>query len=141
MLGADNPQLVFEAEHRAKDVGVENRSVAIGGLLAQRARQAFRPGIVHRDVEAPETSDRPVDEVAHILFLANISAHEFRLGADVAQLVGQGAASVVVSTGDDDLRAATSKGKGRSAPDAGQRASDQNDRDAIGLSFRAVDER
>jgi hypothetical protein len=82
-------------------------------LLGQHAGSAFRAGIVDCYVEPPETRDRTIDKIAHIVFMANIGADELR------------------------LRAVAGKGKGRGAADTGQRAGDQNDGEAIGLSFPA----
>jgi hypothetical protein len=93
---------VLEAQHRAKNIGVEDRPVAVRGLTAQRAGLAFGARIVDRDIETPETRDRTVDEVAHVVFFSDIGADEFRLGAGTTKLGDKLAARLVMTARNDD---------------------------------------
>ena len=67
-----------------RHIGVENRPVVVGALFGQRARPAFRAGVVDGDVEAPETRDCAVDEDTHLVFHANVGTDEFGLCAGFA---------------------------------------------------------
>jgi hypothetical protein len=94
-------------------------------LFGQRARLSFSAGVIHRDIQAAKALDGFVHEIAHVVFVADVGAHEFRFGAQSTQLSDQRLTSIVASTGNYDARTFLSEREGGRAPDAGERARDE----------------
>ena len=64
-----------------------------------------------------KTLDGLVDEIAHVVLVADVGAHEFRFGAQSAQLRDQ-RPSIVPSTGNYDARTFLSERESGGATDA-----------------------
>jgi hypothetical protein len=86
-------------------------------LLGQRPGLAFGTGVIHGDIQATKTLDGLVDEIAHVVLAPDVRAHEFRFGAQSAQLRDQ-RPSIVPSTGNYDARTFLSERESRGATDA-----------------------
>ena len=109
-------------------IGVEGGGIGVGGLLRHRAGLAFGAGVVDRRVQAAEARDGPIDQVPHVVLVANIRAEEFDFSAECAQLSRELLAGFLVATGDNDAVAFPRESKSRRAPDSSQRAGDQDNR-------------
>jgi hypothetical protein len=83
--------------------------------------------VVQGNIQPAKALDRLIDETAHVIFVADVSAHEFRFGAKSAQFSDQCLPSVVAPTGNDDARTFLSERKSGGAADAGKRARDEYD--------------
>ena len=103
-LGKHHAHLVLEAQDRTEHIGIEGGGVGFGRLLGQRSRLSFGTSVVHRNIQPAKALDRPVDEIAHVIFVAHIGAHEFRFGAKSAQFRDQCLPIVLAPTGNDDAR-------------------------------------
>jgi hypothetical protein len=88
---------------------------------------AFSAGGVDGGVQAPEARDRPVDQLAHIVFVTHVGANELGLCAEAAQLGGQRLPGFLPAAGNDNAAAFGCERQSRCATDAGQRAGDQDD--------------
>jgi hypothetical protein len=88
---------------------------------------ALGGGVVHGDIETPESRNGPVHHIANVLFLANIGVDELGLRTQGTQLLGERVACLVVPTGDNHLRAMLGKRDCRGAADACEGSRDQND--------------
>jgi hypothetical protein len=117
---------VLQAQHHAQDIGVEGGGIGFGGLFGDRAGLAFGAGVVDGDVQPAKAGDDAVDQGADIVFMADVGGDEGRLGAQAAQLGGQGLALGRPAAGDDDAGAGLGEGCGRGAADAGQAAGHQD---------------
>ena len=126
-LGKHHTHLVLEAKDRTEHIGIESGRIGFGRLFGQRAGLAFGTGVVDRHVQTSKARDRLVDEIAHVVLAADIRPHEFRIGAESAQLSDQCLPGVVASTGDYDARTFLSECEGGRAADAGKRARDEYD--------------
>jgi hypothetical protein len=96
-------------------------------LFGQRARLSFGTSVIHCDIQAAKALDGLVHEIAHVVFVADISAHEFRFGAEGAQFSDQRLTSIVPPTGNYDARTFLSKCESGRAADTGESSRDQND--------------
>ena len=76
--------------------------IAFRGLVRDRANLAFRAGVIHRDIEAPEALDCPVDETADILLVLNIGLDEFGFGAERTEFANQCLTSILLSPRNND---------------------------------------
>jgi hypothetical protein len=94
-------------------------------LFGQRTRLSFSASVIHCDIEAAKALDGLVHEIAHVVFMPDIGAHEFRFGAQSAQFSDQRLTSIVPPTGNYDARTFLSKRESGRAPDAGERARDE----------------
>jgi hypothetical protein len=88
---------VLHAQDHAENICVERRGIAFRRLVCDRAGLALGAGIVHRDIQAPEALDRPIDETADIVVFAHIGLHEFGFGAERAEFANQCLASILLS--------------------------------------------
>jgi hypothetical protein len=87
--------------------------VRVGELIiGSRTGSAHGASIIDGNVEAPETSDRPVHEVLDFLFMPHIGAVKFGLSAELAQFSGQLLSFIVVPTGNNDSRSFMREGQG-----------------------------
>jgi hypothetical protein len=126
-LRLHDPQLVLEAQQRAKHIGVEHRRVAVRRLLGDRPRLALGAGIIDGDVEPAEAGDGVIDQAAHILFVAHVGLDEGGLRAERMELGFQRLAFGLAAAGGDDGCAVLGEGQRGGAADAGQCAGDQDD--------------
>src|ERR1700719_2071514 len=117
---------MLHAEERAENVGIEGGGIALGGLLRYRTRLAFGPGGVNSHIQATEARDGLIDEAAHIIFMADVSAPIICVGADLAKFSGQFLADFVASAGNYDARAFARKSNRGGSSNAREGASDQN---------------
>ena len=101
---------MLHAQQCAEHVGLEHRRKASGRLFCHRARLAFRAGIVHGHIQAPEASDRSVDEALHLVLMADIGVDELGFSAYVAQFGDQSGPDLVVAARDDQPRALLGEG-------------------------------
>ena len=81
-----------------------------------------------RCVQAAEARDGPIDQVLHVVLVANVCAEEFDFSAECAQLSRQLLAGLLVATGDNDAVALPRESKSRRAPDSSKGARDQDNR-------------
>jgi hypothetical protein len=81
-----------------------------------------------RCVQAAEARDGPIDQVPHVVLVANVCAEEFDFSAECAQLSREVLAGLLVATGDNDAVAFPRESKSRGAPDSSQRAGNQDNR-------------
>jgi hypothetical protein len=107
------------AEQRAEHIGIKHGGIALRRLLGDRAWMALGAGIVDCHVKPPEALDGLIDQVPHVVVMADIGADEFSLSTERAELLGELCARVAVAAGDDDLIAFIGKGQGRSAAQVG----------------------
>ncbi len=107
---------MLHTEERAEHIGIEGRGVAVDGLLSQRAGLAFGAGAVDGRIQTAEARDGPIDQAAHIVFVAHVGAEEFNLTAEPAQLSSQALADVLMTAGNDNAVAFPRKGEGRCTP-------------------------
>jgi hypothetical protein len=118
---------MLEAEQGPEHVGVENVGVALLGLLPNRTGATLHACIVHRDVEATEPCDHPVNETTNLRFVADVRLHEFGFGAEAGQLRGQCLSGILPPTGHAHAMARPSKTQRCGPTDTRQRAGDQYD--------------
>ena len=71
--------------------------------------------------KAAEARDGPIDQVPHVVLVANVCAEEFDFSAECAQLSREVLAGLLVATGDNDAVAFPRESKSRGAPDSSQR--------------------
>src|SRR5207247_3867594 len=83
---------------------------------------------VDRCVQAAEARDGPIDQVPHVVLVANVGGDEFDFSAESTQLSRELLAGLLVATGDNDAVAFPRESKSRRAPDSSQRAGDQDQR-------------
>jgi hypothetical protein len=94
----------FASKDRTEHIGIEGRGIGLGRLLGSRSRLSFGTSVVRGNIEAAKALDRLVDEIAHVTFVADVGAQDFRFGAKSAQLSDQCLPSVVAPTGNYDAR-------------------------------------
>jgi hypothetical protein len=119
---------MLHAQECAENVGIEGGGIALGGLLRYRTRLAFGSGGVNSHIQATEARDGLIDEAAHIIFMADVSAPILCVGADLAKFSGQFLAGFVASARDNDARTLFREGQGGGSSNACEGASDQNNR-------------
>ena len=125
--GQYHAHFVLQAQDGDEHVGIERRGIGLGGLFGQWAGLAFGTSVVDGDIQATKALDRLVNEIAHVVFAADIGAHEFRFGAKSAQFTDQHLPAIVVSTGDHDARTVLGECERGCAADAGKRSRDEYD--------------
>src|SRR4029077_15515929 len=103
------------------------RGIAFRGLVRDRADPAFGACVVHRNVEAAEPCDGPVDPRADVILLADIGVDELRLRTEGAQLLDERVADLITPTGNNDVRPLLGKGDSGGASYACEASRDQND--------------
>ncbi len=87
-----------------------------------------------RCVQAAEARDGPIDQVPHVVLVANVCAEEFDFSAECAQPSREVLAGLLVATGDNDAVAFPRESKSRGASDSSQRAGNQNNVGAHAVS-------
>ena len=125
-LRLHHAHLMLHAEQHAEHVGIESGRVALGCLLRHRTGLAFGAGVVDGHVKPAEAGHGLVDQVAHVVFMANVGADEFSLHAAGAELLGQGMSLLVAAAGDDNPGALLGEGQGGGTANTGQGAGDQD---------------
>src|SRR6266550_5760569 len=103
---------MLQAQQRAQHVGVEGGRVALSGLLSYRAGLAFGTSIVDGHVQVAKPLDGPINQTAHIVFVAHVGADVFSLHAKRTQFSSHGLASVIVSPADNYVSALSRKSYG-----------------------------
>src|SRR5438128_4352020 len=101
---------MLQAQQRAEDVRVENGRVALSRLLNYRARLAFGTSSVDGHVQAAKPLNGPVNQTAHIVFVAHVGTDVLSFHPERAQFGGQGIASVVASPADNYVSTLSRKG-------------------------------
>src|SRR5216683_1310103 len=117
---------MLHAQERTENVGIEGGRIAFGCLLRNRAGLAFGSGRVNSHIEATEARDGLVDEAAHIIFMADVSAPILCLGADLAEFSDQFLAGFVASARDNDARTVFRESQGGGSSNTREGAGDQN---------------
>jgi hypothetical protein len=125
-LSLHGAHFVLHAQDHAENIRVERRGIALRGLVRDRANLAFGASIVHGDIETAEPCDGLVDQSADVILLANVGVDELSLRAERAQLLNQRLAGLIMTTGDDHLRAFLGEGDGSGAPDPCEPTGDQD---------------
>ncbi len=118
---------MLHAEQHSEHVGIESGRVAFGGLFRHGTGAALGPGVVDGHIEPAESCHGLVDQVADIVFVADISTDEFGFHTETAELLGQRMARLVAAAGHNDPGAFLSEGQGRGTADTGQGACNQDD--------------
>src|SRR6266852_5358960 len=118
---------MFHAEQRAKNVGVKGGRVGFGGLFGHRTGNAFGTGVIDGHIQATKTRDGLVNQSSYFGFVTHVRAYKFGLSADFAEFSDELRAFLVASARDNEMRALLCEGQCGGTPDAGERASDQND--------------
>jgi hypothetical protein len=126
-LRQHHAHLVLQTEDGAEHVGVEGRRIGLGRLFGQRSRLPFGTSVVDGDIQAAKALDGLVDEIAHVVLVADIRTHELRFGTQSAQFSDQCLPGIVASTGNYDARTFLSEREGGRAADAGKRVRDEYD--------------
>jgi hypothetical protein len=129
-LRLHDPQLVLQAQKRAEHIGIDHPCIAVGRLLGQRARFSFGAGIVDRDIQPAEAPDSLFDKVAHVVFVTHVRQNESGFSAEATKLDFECLAFGLAEAGYNDRCAFFGKGKRRGTTDAGQSASDEDNRNA-----------
>src|SRR3984893_7979293 len=117
---------MLHAQKCAKNVGIEGGRVALGGLLRNGTGLAFGSGGVYSHIQATEARDSLIDEAAHIIFMADVSAPILCLSADLAEFSRQISAGFVASTRDNYVRTLFREGDCGGSSNAREGAGDQN---------------
>src|SRR5260370_9356685 len=117
---------MLHAQQHAEHVGIEGGGVTVRRLFGHRAGLAFGAGIIDGDVEAAEPRDGLLDQVLHLVLMADIGANEFRFRAKRAKLGGQRLGGVIAAAGDEDASAFVREGEGGGAADGGQGAGNED---------------
>src|SRR5258708_13221393 len=123
-LGQHHAHFVLQTKDGAEHVGVESGRIGLGGLLGQWPGLAFGTGAIHGDIQATKTLDGLVDEIAHVVLVPDVRAHEFRLSAKSAQFSDERLPSVIASTGNDDARTFLREPESHAATYAGEASRD-----------------
>src|ERR1700730_13120298 len=117
---------MLHAQKCAKNVGIEGGRVALGGLLRNGTGLAFGSGGVYSHIQATEARDGLIDEAAHIIFMADVSAPILCLGAHLAKFSDQFLAGFVASARDNDARTVFRESQGGGSSNTCEGAGDQN---------------
>src|SRR5712671_3183208 len=117
---------MLHAQERAENVGIEGGGIALGGLLGYWTRLAFGSGGVNSHIQATEARDGLIDEAAHIIFMADVSAPILCFGADLAKFSDQFLAGFVASARDNDARTVFRESQGGGSSNTREGAGDQN---------------
>src|SRR6266446_5808019 len=126
-LSLHDARFVLHAQEYAENIGVERRGIAFRGLLRDRAGFAFGAGIIDRDIETPEALDGAVDETTDIVFLAHIGLDEFGFGTERTELANQCLTGIRLAPRNNNAIARFRERDRRSAADAREGPSDEND--------------
>jgi len=125
---------MLHAKQHAEHIGIEGGRVALRCLLRHRTWLAFGAGVVDRHIEPAEARHGLVDQVAHVVFVAHVSADEFSFHAEAAELLGQSMSLLVAAAGDNNPGTLLSEGQGGGTANTGQGAGDQDNGGGHGAS-------
>ena len=125
---AEGGDLVLEAPEHALGVDLEHAAyVAVGLVLEPQGLVAFRPRVVHRDVEAAEGFQGQVHGRDGIGLAGMVGGEVARLGAGGLHGREQGGAALRLEVGPDDPVAGPGEGEGGGEADSGGGTGDEDD--------------
>src|SRR5882672_1199860 len=101
---------MLQAQQRAQHVSVEGGRIALSGLLGYGSGLAFGTSSVDGHVQAAKPLNGPVNQTAHIVFVAHVGTDVLSFHPKRAQFGGQGIASVVASPADNYVSTLSRKG-------------------------------
>ena len=95
---------MLHAQQHAEHVGIKNRRVGFACLLNDRAGMPLGPRIVHGHVQPAKPLDGGVNQIAHVVFAANIGPDELGFSSLIAECSHQLAAGVFAAPRHDEPR-------------------------------------